>query len=259
MTVDYAFDPGSGIATLRLNRPEAGNALDLPTAETLRRAVRAAAAEPGLRAVHLTAAGPRFCVGGDVRAFAAQPAGATAYIGAVAEHLHRAVLGLAGLPAPVLTSVRGSAAGAGFALAMAGDVVLCSSDARFVLAYAGVGLTPDGGASWFLSRLVGYRRAAELTMLNPVVDAEQALAWGLVTRVHDDLDAAAAAELERLAAGPSRALARTRALLHGGPGNDLATHLDLERHALLSSTWTADGAEGIRAFAERRPARFTGI
>ncbi|MGW0632375.1 enoyl-CoA hydratase/isomerase family protein [Streptomyces sp. NPDC002758] len=250
-----------GVARIVLRRPERGNALDEPTAAALRAAVGEAAALPGLRAVLLRGKGPRFCVGGDVRAFAAQGDGTEAYIGRVVDDLHAAIRALTAMPAPTVAAVQGSAAGAGLSLALACDVVVAAESARFAFAYPALGFTPDGGASWSLPRQVGERRALDIALLNRPVPAPEAVHIGLVTRcVPDDrLDAEADALVAALGAGPTSALVRTRALVRGSVDRDLDNHLDAERAELLASVRSADGRAGLAAFGSGAPAVFTGF
>ncbi|WP_060892825.1 enoyl-CoA hydratase/isomerase family protein, partial [Streptomyces europaeiscabiei] len=181
-----------GVVEVRLDDPRRGNALDLATAEALRDTTAQVAADPG-GAVLLRATGGTFCVGGDLRAFAGLGDGTSAYVHAVATAAHAAIRALHALPVPVVTAVRGAAAGGGVGLALVGDIALAARSARFRLAYTDVGLTPDCGASWFLPRLVGPRQAADLILTNRVLTGDDAERWGLVSRTVEDgeLDAAA--------------------------------------------------------------------
>lgn len=248
-----------GLAHLVLDRPEAGNAIDLPLAEALHGATSELAVWSGLRAVLISGAGPRFCVGGDLRSFAAAGDGTPTLLREITVHLHAAVLGLVRLHAPVVVAVQGSAAGAGVSLACAGDIVVAGHGATFVLAYTAVGLSPDGGATYLLPRLVGPRRATELCLTNRRLTAGEALEWGLVTEVCDDGDvlAVAHARAEALALGPTRALATTRRLLHDSATATLEDQLEAESLAISEGGGTPEGREGIAAFLERRQPRFS--
>ncbi|MEY2477998.1 MAG: 2-(1,2-epoxy,2-dihydrophenyl)acetyl-CoA isomerase [Actinomycetota bacterium] len=252
----------SGIARLELNRPDAANTIDLDMAVALEGAVAALVAQgDAVRAVLLTGAGARFCGGGDVGAFARQdPAALPDLLADITAHLHPAVEQLVGLDAPVVAAVQGSAAGAGLGLVLAADLVVATRSAKFVMAYTGIGLSPDGSSSWFLPRIVGLRRAVELTLTNRVLTANEALEWGIVTTVVDDGELAGAADalVARLAAGPTRAYGRAVRLLRAAGDASLADHLEAERRELAASGATVDGAEGIAAFAAKRPPDFTG-
>ncbi|MFH9002224.1 enoyl-CoA hydratase/isomerase family protein [Streptomyces afghaniensis] len=229
------------VVELRLDDPGRGNALDLRTAEALRDTAREVAADPG-GAVLLRAAGGSFCVGGDLRAFAGRGTGTGAYVHAVASAAHAAVQALYELPVPVVTAVRGAAAGGGVGLALVGDIVLAARSARFRLAYTAIGLTPDCGASWFLPRLVGPRRAADLILTNRVLTGDDAERWGLVSRSveGEELDVAAHRTAAGLAAGAGAALRAAKGLLRAGTGDELGRHLAEEARLIAT---LADGRE----------------
>ncbi|MGK5695445.1 enoyl-CoA hydratase/isomerase family protein [Streptomyces sp. URMC 128] len=229
------------VVELRLDDPGRGNALDLRTAEALRDTAREVAADPG-GAVLLRASGGSFCVGGDLRAFAGRGAGTGAYVHAVASAAHAAVQALYELPVPLVTAVRGAAAGGGIGLALAGDIVLAARSARFRLAYTAIGLTPDCGASWFLPRLVGPRRAADLILTNRVLTGDDAERWGLVSHCLEDeeLDDAAHRTAAGLAAGAGDALRAAKGLLRVGTADELTRHLAEEARLIAS---LADGRE----------------
>ncbi|GGU35635.1 enoyl-CoA hydratase/isomerase family protein [Streptomyces coeruleorubidus] len=241
------------VVELRLDDPGRGNALDLRTAEALRDTAREVAADPG-GAVLLRAAGGSFCVGGDLRAFAGRGAGTGAYVHAVASAAHAAVQALYELPVPLVTAVRGAAAGGGIGLALVGDIVLAARSARFRLAYTAIGLTPDCGASWFLPRLVGPRRAADLILTNRVLTGHDAERWGLVSQAVEDeeLDDAAHRTAAGLAAGAGDALRAAKGLLLAGTADDLTRHLAEEARLIAS---LADGREARDRMASFLAAR----
>lgn len=242
-----------GVVEVRLDDPGRGNALDLRTAEALRDATAEVAADPG-GAVLLRSAGGSFCVGGDLRAFAGLGAETGTYVHAVATAAHTAVQTLHELPVPVVTAVRGAAAGGGIGLALVGDIVLAARSARFRLAYTAIGLTPDCGASWFLPRLVGPRRAADLILTNRVLTGDDAERWGLVSRSVDDeeLDDAAHRTAADLAAGASDALQAAKGLLRAGAGDELRRHLAEEARLIAA---LADGLEAQDRMASFLAAR----
>lgn len=179
---------------------------------------------------------------------------------ALVEHYNPAMLALAELPIPVVSAVRGAAAGIGCSLALAADFCVTSETAYFLHAFVNIGLVPDGGASWMLPRLIGRARAAEMMLLGERVAAAKALDWGLIHKVvaDDALDAQAFALAERLAAGPSVALGLMRRALQAGFESDYATALAREAEDQRTARATQDGEEGGRAFFEKRPPRFLG-
>ncbi|WP_086748203.1 MULTISPECIES: enoyl-CoA hydratase/isomerase family protein [Streptomyces] len=242
-----------GVVEVRLDDPGRGNALDLATAEALRDTTARVAADPG-GAVLLRATGGTFCVGGDLRAFAGLGEGTGAYVHAVATAAHAAIQALHELPVPVVTAVRGAAAGGGVGLALVGDIVLAARSARFRLAYTDVGLTPDCGASWFLPRLVGPRLAADLILTNRVLTGDDAERWGLVSRSVDDeeLDAAAHRTAAGLAAGAGDALRAAKGLLRNRDGSALGSHLAEEARQIAA---LADGPEAQERMASFLAAR----
>ena len=251
-----------GAAWLTLNRPEALNALDEPTKDALVDALRAAADDPGVRAVALTGSGRAFCVGQDLRELEAayREGRAPDLAGALERHYAPICRLLAEMPKPTVAVVNGVAAGAGVSLAAACDLRLASSAARFRLAFAGIALIPDAGATWHLPRLVGLSRALELALLGDWVEADQALQFGLANRVWpaDRFAEEAAGAVAALAAGPTQAFARTRILFRDHLGSDLATALAGEATAQVASAQTKDHLEGVTAFLEKRPPRFRG-
>lgn len=242
-----------GVVEVLLDDPGRGNALDLETAEALRDATAEVAADPG-GAVLLRSAGATFCVGGDLRAFAGLGEGTGAYVHAVATAAHAAILTLHELPVPVVTAVRGAAAGGGVGLALVGDIVLAARSARFRLAYTDVGLTPDCGASWFLPRLAGPRLAADLILTNRVLTGDDAEQRGLVSRSVEDgeLDAAAHRTAAGLAAGAGGALRAAKGLLRGRDGTALASHLAEEARQIAALAGRPEAQERMASFLAAR-------
>lgn len=246
----------NGVATLTLNRPEQGNTIDMALAEDLRAAAQAVAADPAVRCVVLTGTGRMFCAGGDIAAFAGAGDAAGAFIQALANTLHEAVLVLAEMNKPMIAAVNGPAAGAGLSLAAAADIVIASEAAHFTAAYTAIGLTPDGGMSWLLPRLIGLRTAQEMILTNRRVSAAEARDLGLVTRVvpADELDAEAAKLAALLAQGPTSALGSVRHLLAASSTTSLAEQLEREAASIAAAADGAEGREGVAAFlARRRP------
>jgi 2-(1,2-epoxy-1,2-dihydrophenyl)acetyl-CoA isomerase len=252
------FAREGAVAKLTLNRPQAGNAIDVPLAKALREAAIQCDEDDAIRCVILTGAGKFFCAGGDVGGFAAVGYQVPALLKELTFHLHTAVLRFARMRKPLVTVVNGAAAGAGFSLAILGDIALAAQSAPFTLAYTAIGLSPDGGASWLLPRLVGMRRAQELALTNKRLSATEAVEIGLVTRaVADDaLAAEADAVAAQLANAATRALGRTRNLLDASFSNGLEEHLEAEARSIIESGGDAEGREGIAAFLAKRKPNF---
>ena len=246
-----------GVARLQLDAPDSGNAIDPAMAAALRDRAAELAQRDDVRVVVLAAAGRAFCVGGDVRHFAAA-ADPGAAVRALADDFHAALLALAALDAPIVTRVQGVAAGGGLSLALAGDLVVAGASAAFTSAYTRIGLSPDGGQSWLLPRLVGVRRAAELMLTNRRVGAEEAARIGLVTEaVPDDaLDARVEALAAALADGPAPAQAAVRRLLLASATAPFADHLAMEADSIGRLAATPEGREGVAAFVAKRPPDF---
>lgn len=247
------------IARIVLNRPDAGNAIDLPLAQALHAQARQVAEDTSVRCVVLTGMGRMFCVGGDVGAFASAGDGASAMLRELADTLHEAVKVLATMAKPFVVLVNGPAAGAGMSLALLGDIVLASRAAHFTAAYTAIGLTPDGGMSWLLPRLAGLRIAQEMILTNRRVGAEEAQALGLITRMvdADALASEGAAIAARLALAPTAALGAARALLMASATSSLDQQLERESITIATAGGSSESREGIAAFLARRTPDFT--
>jgi 2-(1,2-epoxy-1,2-dihydrophenyl)acetyl-CoA isomerase len=244
-------------ATLQFNRPEAMNALDLPTAQALLAAVKAIAQDAGVRAVLLKGAGRAFVAGGDLATLRADPVqGARDLLGP----LNEALVLLQGLDAPVIAQVHGAAAGAGLSLMLMCDFVLAAEGTRFNLAYINLGTSCDVGASWALPRLVGLRRALEIALLGENFTAGDALRLGLVNRVLPaaELEAAAQAFAGRIASGPTVAYGHMRRLMRDSLDRGLPAQLAAEAAAFDACARTDDLREGIEAFFAKRRPQFSG-
>jgi 2-(1,2-epoxy-1,2-dihydrophenyl)acetyl-CoA isomerase len=249
------------VAHLTLNRPQAANGITLELARDLMYATMQCDEDPAVRAVVLAGAGRMFCGGGDLKAFATKGDALPHYLKDVTTFLHAAVSRLTRMDAPVIAAVHGSAAGAGMSLACAADFVLAADTSKFTMAYTRAGLTPDGSSTYFLSRIVGLRRALDLALTSRVLTASEALALGIVTRVVPEASLLDEAKTlaATFAAGPTRALGETKRLLHAGWTGTLETQMELETRAIADVARGADAREGIAAFAAKRPPVFRGI
>lgn len=246
------------VATLALNRPHAGNTIDLPLAEALLEAARRCDSDPSVRCVVLTGQGRLFCAGGDIAAMAQAGDRIPEYLAELADKVHRAVLRLMRMRKPLLILANGPAAGAGLSLAISGDVVIAARSAHFTPAYGSVGLSPDGGMTWLLPRLVGMRRAQSMILRNQRVGSEAAEAMGLVSEVvgDDDLARRGALVAAELAASPTLALGAARSLLLDAFDGPLELHLQREAAAIEAVAATKNCREGVSAFLERRKPDF---
>jgi len=258
MTEHILTERRGDVLVVTLNRPDRLNAAPPAMFDEVRAAVGDLA---GARAVLVTGAGRAFCSGADVGGGALQaddPGEAT--FAALTEHYNPTVQALADLSVPVVSAVRGPAAGIGCSLALAADFCVASDTAYFLQAFVNIGLVPDGGATWMLPRLVGRARAAEMMMLGERVPAATAHDWGLIHSVVADgeLDAAAFALAQRLAAGPTAALGMIRRGLAVSLDGTLAEAMALETENQRAARGTADAAEGGAAFLQKRKPRFTG-
>lgn len=246
----------NGIARLTLNRPQAGNAIDLPLARALMEAAIECDEDETIRCVLLTGAGRLFCAGGDISGFAGAGERVPALLKELTAYIHSAASRFSRMAKPMVTAINGPAAGAGLSFSLLGDIAIAAQSAHFTMAYTAIGLSPDGGATWLLPRLVGLRRAQEMTLLNQRVSAEEAVKIGLITRaVADDALPAVANEIaEKLAASATRALGRSRNLLLSSFGNALEEQLELEARGIAAGGRDPEGKEGITAFlAKRKP------
>ena len=237
-----AFTVEDGIGRITLDRPDAGNAITLPLARALVAAAIRCQTDAAIRCIVLTGNGRLF-------------------LSELITTLHAAIARLARAPKPLVTLVNGPAAGAGFSLAMLGDVVIGARSAHFTAAYGAIGLTPDGGLSWLLPRLVGLRKAQEIILTNRRIKAEEAEAIGLVTRIVDDemLADEGLRVATALADAPMAALAASRALLADSFETGLETQLDRELRSMAAAGAGRESEEGLSALLAKRPANFRGV
>jgi 2-(1,2-epoxy-1,2-dihydrophenyl)acetyl-CoA isomerase len=250
------------VATLTLNRPESLNALDQGMVEGLLARTAEIAADDAIRAVVLQGAGKHFMAGGDIRFFAEslkdEPAARHQAFLALIGRVHGFVEMLARMPQPVIGRVQGAVAGFGLSLANACDLVYASDDAYFASAYLQLGVTPDGGGTYWLPRLVGARKAAQIMLLGERFGVREAEALGLVTQVlaPADLDRAVRDAANRIASGPKLAVRNLKRLLRQSLGRSLSEQLNAEAESFGACAGTADFAEGVAAFLVKRPPQF---
>jgi 2-(1,2-epoxy-1,2-dihydrophenyl)acetyl-CoA isomerase len=255
---DLRIEVGDAIATLTLDRPDALNSLTVGLKEALLRAFVDVGRDPAVRVVIVTGAGRAFCAGQDLRE--RLDPGAAPLATEIRERYNPIILAMRRLEKPIVGAINGIAAGAGASLAFACDIRIAAEGASFLLAFGRVGLIPDSGATWFLPRLVGPAKAAELAMTGEPLTAAQAERFGLVAKVVPDaeLGQEARALASRLAAGAPRALALTKRALNRAAESTLEEALEYEAWLQGIAGATADHAEGIAAFMEKRPPRFSG-
>jgi 2-(1,2-epoxy-1,2-dihydrophenyl)acetyl-CoA isomerase len=248
-----------GVAELRLDRPEAGNAIDREFTVQLKARVAEIEARDDVRVIVLTAAGSSFCVGGDLGYMAAAGDEIEDRMRELVGGLHEGLLALQALELPVIAVVEGPAAGAGLSLVCLADLAIATPNAVFRVAYTAVGLSPDGGLSWTLPKVVGARRAADLSLTNRRVDPDEALAIGIVSEVveADQVQERWRKLASTLAAGSAPANAAVKRLLASGWDNTLADQLDLETESISSLSGAPNGREGVAAFLEGRRPAFT--
>jgi 2-(1,2-epoxy-1,2-dihydrophenyl)acetyl-CoA isomerase len=258
MTDGLRVDVDGPVATLTLDRPAALNALTVPLKLALREALEAIAVDRAIRAVILTGAGRAFCAGQDL-AEREHPDAAPLDV-ELRERFNPIIRAIRSMGQPVIAAVNGVAAGAGASIAFACDLRIAAEDARFVLAFGRIGLVPDSGATWFLPRILGSAKAAELVLLGDPVDAAEALRLGLVSRVvsGDRLMTEARAMADRLADSAPLALALTKTALDRSMTIDLDEALEGEAKLQGIAGASADHAEGLAAFRAKRPPRFNG-
>ena len=247
-----------GVLTVTLNRPEVLNAFNRTMTDELLDVLRRAERDPEVRCVVLTGAGRAFSAGEDLKG--RQEGGEKSFIASLRERYNPLILKVRTMEKPVLAAVNGVAAGAGLGLALACDLRIASDQARFGQVFVRVGLAPDSGTSLFLLQLVGLGKALEMAFFGDLVPADEALRIGLVNRVvpHDELAAATREWAQRLAAGATRAMGLAKRAFNFAAGAALAEVLEYEAYLQEIAGHTADHAEGVRAFLEKREPRFQG-
>ncbi|PKV87670.1 enoyl-CoA hydratase/isomerase family protein [Streptomyces sp. TLI_146] len=259
------YEVTDGLATITINRPDAMNAMNTEAKVALRDAARAAAADPAVRAVLLTATGRAFCVGQDLKEHVAllaadRAAGTGSTMSTVREHYNPIVKALTEMPKPVVAGVNGVAAGAGFGFALAADYRVVADTAAFNTSFAGVALTADSGVSWTLPRLIGHSRAADLLLFPRSITAQEAYELGIVNKLvpADSLAAEAAAVARALAAGPTLAYAALKESLAYGAGHSLAEALEKEDELQTRAGASEDHGIAVAAFLAKEKPKYVG-
>ena len=257
-TLDFSIS--NKIATITLNRPENANALNPIMAKELSNMAIECDENKDIRAVIIEGSGKMFCAGGDLKAFSDAGDSAPALIKQMAGDLHIAISRFSRMDAPTIAAINGTAAGAGFSIAISADVVISTKSAKFVMAYTNAGLSPDGSSTYFLPRRIGDRRARELMLTNRVLSAEEALDWGLINKIVDqkNLSTTTRELAEEFASGPTLAYGKVKNLLNDSFDNGLETQMELETRGISDMARSPDGREGIQAFLSKRKPNFKG-
>ena len=255
------LDLSEGVATLTLNRPDRLNSFTDAMHADLREAMGVIRADKSVRALILTGAGRGFCAGQDLNDRVAAPGDAPLDLGASLEKNYKPfVLGLRALPIPVIGAINGVAAGAGASVALACDVVIAARSASFIQAFCRLGLVPDAGGTYFLTRLAGRARAMGLALFGDKLSAEQAEAWGLIWKCVDDAELMPTVRklALQLATGPTLGYARTKQAIYAAEVQALEQQIDLERDFQRELGRTGDYREGVAAFTQKRAPQFRG-
>ena len=254
------FEQRGTIGTLTFNRPAVFNAMNDELILGMRDLTAELMTSTTLRALIIKGAGKAFVAGGDVGLFYQRRDVIADEVKPLGDALHAGIINIRKLPFPVIAQIHGAVAGAGLSVALACDFAIADESASFTTAYSKIGLSPDGGSTFFLPRIVGMKKAAELVMLSDALNAAQALELGLVNKVvaPDQLEAETLKLAERLARGATQAFARAKRLITQSFDTPLAQHLDDEIACFEECARTADFKEGVTAFVEKRKPEFTG-
>lgn len=258
MSSPIKLEIDQSLAVITLNAPERANVIDLNMARAFVAAVQTIAADPSVLAVLMTGVGRQFCAGGDIKVFDDASRPLPAILQEVLDPLHEAMKMLTLLPMPIVCAINGPVGGGGIGLALCGDIVLAAESMKLRGGYAAIGLTPDVGGSWFVTRRAGAAKAKEIFLTNRPFTSAECREIGLVDQVHPDheLPHQARTLALQLAQGPQQAQARIKALIEAAQHHGLHAHFDAERASMLESGATDDAREGIRAFINKRAPKF---
>lgn len=249
-----------GIATLTFNRPEQMNTFNDQMSRDLEKVTEELSRKKDLKVLCLKGAGRLFMAGGDISYFHQNLDQMPEGILSMVRQAHASILNLNQLECPIIAAVHGSVAGIGLSFLALADLAIAGQNTRFGTAYGNIGLTPDGGSTYFLPRLLGPKKAMEITLLPDLFNAQQALEWGLLNWVvpEEDLDAQCSKVLQRLALGPLQAIRRSKALIKGSLDQSLASQLEAEAQCFTASTGTRDFRRGVEGFLQKKAPQFDG-
>ncbi len=253
------YEKTGTIAKLVLNRPEAGNTLNLNLAEELFDALNYASTDQSLKALILTGKGKLFCGGGDLKYLLDNKESVKETLLKMTHYFHGAISRIVKLGIPVIVGINGTAGGGGFSLAITGDIIYSIKSAKFTLAYTKAGLSPDGSSTYFLPRIVGLKKAKELMLTNRLFSAEEALKMGLIDKVIEKeelLEEELHKQAETFSKGPTGAYYSVKKLLNVSFTNGLETQMDIEGLSIAENAQSEDGMEGMIAFSEKRSPKF---
>lgn len=255
-TIEFKVE--DAVATILLNRPDAANGLNLVMAQELYNVVLDLDHDESVRVVVLLAEGRFFSAGGDIKYMSSNQENIGPKMKELADGLHKCISILARMAKPFIVGVNGIAAGAGFSLSMVADLVIAAESSKFTMAYTAAGLSPDGASSYFLPRLIGVRKTAELMMTNRKLTALEALDWGLVNQVvpDEELKNSVTSLAATLAQGPTNAYATIKKLLVSSYTNSLETQMEIESRSISECAASKNGKEGISSFLEKRKPNF---
>ncbi|MGB1881409.1 MAG: enoyl-CoA hydratase/isomerase family protein [Gammaproteobacteria bacterium] len=255
------FERDGGVAVVSLNRPDAANSLNGTMADELVKVATHCDSNPEIRCVVFTGKGKMFSAGGDLHTFYSQGEGMSEYMRYATTGLHAAIARFSRMNAPYLVAVNGIAAGAGFSMAISGDMVFAAESAKFTMAYTRAGVSPDGSSTYFLPRLVGHVKAMQLILMNDLLTAEQALQWGLINEVvpDDQLMTRVMEVAKQLADGPTLAYGESKRLIADSLSHTLETQMELETRAIAGlARASEDTVNAIGAFTRKEKPSFNG-
>jgi len=254
------FDIRGCVAYIVLNRPDAANGLNIPMGKDLMHAAIECDENPDIRAVVLTGSGKMFSAGGDLKMFSESGSSLNKALKEMTVYCHAAASRFMRMNAPLVTAVNGAAAGMGMSFALCGDLVLAAESASFVAAYTAAALSPDGGMTYLLPRMIGMARAKEMMLMNRKLNAHEALDWGLVNQVvpNDELMDRAETIAGSFASGPTLSLGSVKKLINESFSETLESQMEREARSIVEMSRTGDAAEGVSAFLEKRRPVFNG-